>query len=233
MSSRWISTSFIGGLPAGPAGVDLGMGRLDQRGLAHAACAPQQGVVGRQATGEALGVLDQGVARPVDAGEQAHLHPRHLAAPGSAGARVPTGRRRRRRIEGRRGRRRGPLQRGGDALEQRHQGLEGRGARHRIGGFASGSVRRRIYGDRPGKSSVSASAGRASEREPGSGVGYPARADRRSAGEGADGYGTDDPDQPGRGLRLHGRFRCGACPRWPPTRRRRSAAGPGRSPSNC
>ena len=39
--------------------VDRGVRGLDQRGLAHAARAPQQRVVGRQAAREALGVLDR------------------------------------------------------------------------------------------------------------------------------------------------------------------------------
>ena len=47
--------------------VDAGMRRLDQRRFAHAARAPQQRVVGGQAVGEALGILDQDVAHPVDA----------------------------------------------------------------------------------------------------------------------------------------------------------------------
>ena len=57
---------------------------LDQRGLAHAARAPQQRVVGGQAVGEALGVLDQDVAHPVDALEQAEVDPadaRHRRQP--------------------------------------------------------------------------------------------------------------------------------------------------------
>ena len=54
-------------------GVDAGMRGLDQRRFAHAARAPQQRVVGGQAIGEALGVLDQDVAHPVDALEQAEI----------------------------------------------------------------------------------------------------------------------------------------------------------------
>ena len=53
--------------------IDAGMRRLHQRRLAHAARAPQQRVVGGQAVGEALGVLDQDVAHPVDALEQAEI----------------------------------------------------------------------------------------------------------------------------------------------------------------
>ena len=55
--------------------VEAGMDRLDQRALAHAARAPQQRVVGRQAAREALGVLEQDVAQPVDALEQVDLDP--------------------------------------------------------------------------------------------------------------------------------------------------------------
>ena len=50
--------------------VDAGMDRLDQRALAHAARAPEEHVVGRQAAREALGVLDQDVAHAVDALER-------------------------------------------------------------------------------------------------------------------------------------------------------------------
>ena len=46
--------------------IDRRMRRLDQRRLAHAARAPQQRIVGGQAAGEALGVLDQKIAHPVD-----------------------------------------------------------------------------------------------------------------------------------------------------------------------
>jgi hypothetical protein len=54
MSSRWISTSFSTAPVRHLAvAVDGGVGRLHQRGLAHAARAPQQRVVGRQALGEA------------------------------------------------------------------------------------------------------------------------------------------------------------------------------------
>ena len=69
MSSRWISISLSGLPPA--RGVDAGVDRLDQRALAHAARAPEEHVVGRQAAGEALGVLEQDVAHPVDALEEA------------------------------------------------------------------------------------------------------------------------------------------------------------------
>ncbi len=52
---------------------DRRMGRLDQRGFSHAARAPQQRIVGRQAVREALGILDQEIAHPVDAFEQRHV----------------------------------------------------------------------------------------------------------------------------------------------------------------
>ena len=60
MSSRWISTSLSGVPPAlRAAGLTLGVHGLDERALAHAARAPQQGVVGGQAAREALGVGEQ------------------------------------------------------------------------------------------------------------------------------------------------------------------------------
>ena len=59
MSSRWISISAR--LP-GCSRVGHGVGRLHQRGLAHPARAPQHGVVGRQAAGEAQRVLQQDAA---------------------------------------------------------------------------------------------------------------------------------------------------------------------------
>ena len=48
MSSRWISISFSGWRPCQRVAVDLRVDGLDQRGLAHAARAPEQDVVGRQ-----------------------------------------------------------------------------------------------------------------------------------------------------------------------------------------
>ena len=53
--------------------IDVGMRRLHQRRFAHAACAPEQRIVGGQAIGEPLGVLDQDVAHPVDPLEQAEV----------------------------------------------------------------------------------------------------------------------------------------------------------------
>ena len=92
---------------------------FDQRRLAHAARAPQQRVVGRQARGEALGVLDQHVAHAVDALEQRHVDAvdaRHRREPapvgmpdeGIGGGEIGRGRRLRRQ----------PLERGGDALSR-------------------------------------------------------------------------------------------------------------------
>ena len=65
-----------GGMPGlGRAVVDLGVHRLDQGALAHAAGAPEQGVVGRQAFGEAAGVLQQGRLLALDALQQPDLDP--------------------------------------------------------------------------------------------------------------------------------------------------------------
>ncbi len=98
MSSRWISTSLSGaGLAPAVRRVDRGMRGLDQRRLAHAARAPEQRVVGRQPAREALGILDQHVAHPVDALEQRHLDAVDRAAPARAAARPGARRRRRRR----------------------------------------------------------------------------------------------------------------------------------------
>ena len=51
-------------------GVNRRMDRLDQRALAHAARAPEQGVVGGQAVGEALCIRMQGVALAFDTLQQ-------------------------------------------------------------------------------------------------------------------------------------------------------------------
>ena len=55
--------------------VDRGVRRLDQRRLAHAARAPQKRIVGGQAAREALGVLDQKVAHPVDPAQERKVDP--------------------------------------------------------------------------------------------------------------------------------------------------------------
>ena len=49
--------------------VDSGMRGLDERTLAGAAGAPQQYIVGREAGGEPLGVVEQDVAHPVYAAQ--------------------------------------------------------------------------------------------------------------------------------------------------------------------
>lgn len=51
-------------------GVDRGMHRLDERGLAHAARTPQQHVVGGQGGGETPRVVEQDVAHAVDGADQ-------------------------------------------------------------------------------------------------------------------------------------------------------------------
>ena len=80
-SSRCSSTSFS----ARPSASSLGVDRLDEARLAHAARAPEQHVVGRQAAGELRRVGEQRVARPVDADEKAKLDPRDHARPAPAG----------------------------------------------------------------------------------------------------------------------------------------------------
>ena len=48
---------------------------LDQRALAHAACAPQERVIGGKAPGETLGIRQEHVAAAVDALEERQRHP--------------------------------------------------------------------------------------------------------------------------------------------------------------
>ena len=119
MSSRWISTSARA---RGRILVDRGMRRLDERALAGAAGAPQQDIVGRQAGGEPLGVVEQDVADPVDAAQQAdldavdlvdRLEPAAVGVPDESVARVEIG--------GAALPRREPLQRIGNAMEERQQ----------------------------------------------------------------------------------------------------------------
>ncbi len=62
----------------GHFGQHRGMRGLHQAGLAHAPRAPEQRVVGRVAAGELAGVLEQRVARAVDADQQADRHAVHL-----------------------------------------------------------------------------------------------------------------------------------------------------------
>ena len=64
--------------------IDAGMRRLDQRRFAHAARSPQQRIVGGKAVGEALGVLDQDVAHPLDPLQKTEVDaadPRHRRQP--------------------------------------------------------------------------------------------------------------------------------------------------------
>ncbi len=63
------------------ARIDRGVGRLDERRLAHAPRAPQQRIVGGQPLGEALGVLHQDVAHPVDALQKRHVDAVDARAP--------------------------------------------------------------------------------------------------------------------------------------------------------
>ena len=101
---------------------------LHQRRLAHAARAPQQRIVGRQALGEALGILDQHVAHAVDALEQRHLDAvdaRDRREPASV--RLPDEGVGAGQIGHGRALRRQPLERGGDARE--HVGVAGARAR--------------------------------------------------------------------------------------------------------
>ena len=102
---------------ADAATVDLGVRRLDQRRLAHAARPPQQRVVGGKAAREAHRVVEQEVAHAVDAVQQRDVDPVDLgdrlerAAVGAPDEGVGGGHRHRRG-----GRRRGePLERVGDA----------------------------------------------------------------------------------------------------------------------
>ena len=128
MSSRWISTSLRSGLPFRRAepelAAHLGVRGLHQRRLAHAARAPQQGVVGGQPLREAARVVEQLLGGAVDALEQAErlaVDVRHrqeglrrgLPHVGLALLEVRLGRRRRRQ----------PVERGGKALEALENGL--------------------------------------------------------------------------------------------------------------
>ena len=129
MSSRWISTSLRSGLgrplpSQASLPAHLGLRGLDQRRLAHAARAPQQGVVGRQALGEAARVVEQLLGGPVDALEQAErlaVDVRH----GQEGlrARLPHEGLGRGELEGRRRPRGHALERRGEAVEGGQNGL--------------------------------------------------------------------------------------------------------------
>ena len=142
MSSRWISTSFSSArlaLASAPQLLaHLGVGGLDQRGLAHAARAPQQGVVGGQAAGEPARVVEQLLGRAVDALEQAQ----RLAVDvgdGQEGLRrsLPHERFRCGKIRPRRRRRSQPVERGSKALQVLEDGFflahRGRSSGRKIG----------------------------------------------------------------------------------------------------
>ena len=63
---------------------DLGVDGLDQAGFAHAARAPEQGVVRRTALGKAQGVFQQCTARALDPEQQVKVdtgHTRHRFEP--------------------------------------------------------------------------------------------------------------------------------------------------------
>ena len=53
---------------------DLAMHGFHKRALAHAACAPEQRVVGGKSAREPLGIGEQGVTRDIDALQQAKWH---------------------------------------------------------------------------------------------------------------------------------------------------------------
>ena len=74
------------GQRAAALGIDRRMDRLDQRALARAARAPEQGVVGRQAPGEAPRVVQQDVAVAIDPAQQLELDPAHPVDRLEAGA---------------------------------------------------------------------------------------------------------------------------------------------------
>jgi hypothetical protein len=104
-----------------PRVVDLRMDSLDQRRLAHAPGAPEEGVVGRQPPGEALGILRQLVPNPVDAAQEAHLDPVHLRHRGEpAPGGLPDEGVGRCKIRVRRSRGSQTLQGSGDARQKRH-----------------------------------------------------------------------------------------------------------------
>ena len=107
--------------------VDRGVRRLDQRRLAHAARAPQQRIVGGKSAGEALGVLDQKVAHPVDPAQERDIDAVDarngregacVGAPHESLGRVEVGLRRSRGRE--------PVERLGDAAEEVGLALERR-----------------------------------------------------------------------------------------------------------
>ena len=119
----------------GPRGVDLRMDRLHQRGLAHAARAPQQRIVGGQAPGETLRIFHQQVAHEVDAPQQADVHTVHLRhRREAAGGRMPDEGVRRRKVDAGVGLGGEAVEGAGDALQRGENGLglSGHGASCRV-----------------------------------------------------------------------------------------------------
>ena len=55
--------------------VHMGMDGFDDRALARTARAPEQGIVGRQALGEAPGIVEQSLLLPVDALQKVEIDP--------------------------------------------------------------------------------------------------------------------------------------------------------------
>ena len=109
---------------AGRVTVDRRMGGFDQRAFSHAARTPEERVIGRQAFGEAVGVVHQQIADVIDAFEEAEIDPRHgghriqhaaCAAPDKGVGSTQ--------ISALGGRRRKPFQRLGDARKQGRQTL--------------------------------------------------------------------------------------------------------------
>ncbi len=102
--------------------VDGGVRGFDERTLAGPAGAPQQYVVGGEARGEALGIVEQDVADPVDAAQEPDLDAVYLvnrlepAAVGMPHEGVAAFQ-----LVGKCGGRGQALQRSGDAIEQRQQ----------------------------------------------------------------------------------------------------------------
>src|SRR4029079_15461981 len=73
-----LAVNFNQGQRAAAFRVDCGMNRFDQGAFSHAASAPQQGIVGRQSTGETPGVFQQDVAYAVDSLQQGELDAAYL-----------------------------------------------------------------------------------------------------------------------------------------------------------
>ena len=150
MSSRWISTSFEA--PRDLAlSVDRGVRSLDQRRLAHAARAPQKRIVGGKGAREALGVLDQKVAHPVDPAQERDVDSvdarngrerARVGAPDEGLGGVEIG--------FVRGRGREAIERLGDAAEEVGLALERRQGMIQFGGRPRGFATRRGQAPEPG-----------------------------------------------------------------------------------